>query len=63
MTHPHYHNTLSQCPQLQVYFTVDHSTAGDGVVSQLTEQIHNGELGGTLKITDTGSQYNIRINI
>lgn len=48
---------------LQVYFSIDHTTAGDGIVSQLREQIHNGELSGTLKITDTGNQYNIRINI
>lgn len=48
---------------LQVYFTIEHNTAGDGIVSQLREQIHNGELGGTLKITDTGGQYNIRINV
>ena len=50
-------------PSLQIYFSIDHSTTGDGLVTQLREQIHNGDLGGTLKITDSDSQYNIGINI
>lgn len=51
------------CPCVQVYFSIDHTVDGEGMVSQLREQIHDGELSGTLKITDAGNQYNIRINI
>ena len=47
----------------QVYFSVPHTNDGDRIVSLLREQVHNGDLSGTLKITDSGNQYDIRINV
>ncbi|XP_065917647.1 peroxidasin homolog [Dysidea avara] len=53
----------TQTPLIQVYFSVPHTNDGDRIVSLLREQVHNGDLSGTLKITDSGNQYDIRINV
>jgi len=47
----------------QVYFSVARNNDGVHIVSLLREQVHKGDLSGTLKITESGNQYDIRINV